>query len=103
VSDGQGVREREGEPIVVKAFPNAFTGTDLDSRLSAAPGRGLILAGFMTQMCVNSTVRKAFSPGYRPAVVAQATAMRALPGRHPRLSPQPASPPEPAVIDPTRH
>jgi nicotinamidase-related amidase len=66
--------------MVVKAFPNAFTGTDLDSRLSAAPGRDLILAGFMTHMCVSSTARGAFSLGYRPAVVAQATATRALPG-----------------------
>jgi nicotinamidase-related amidase len=74
------VAPREGEPIVVKAFPNAFTGTDLDARLSAAPGRDLILAGFMTHMCVNSTARGAFSLGYRPAVVAQATATRALPG-----------------------
>jgi nicotinamidase-related amidase len=74
------VAPRDGEPIVVKAFPNAFTGTDLDARLSAAPGRDLILAGFMTHMCVNSTARGAFSLGYRPAVVARATATRALPG-----------------------
>ena len=33
----------------------------------------------MTHMCVNSTARGAFSLGYRPAVVAGATATRALP------------------------
>ncbi len=33
------VAPREGEPVVVKAFPNAFTGTDLHQRLAAAPGR----------------------------------------------------------------
>ena len=74
------VAPREGEPVVVKMFPNAFTGTDLDQRLAAAPGRDLILAGFMTHMCVSSTARGAFSLGYRPAVVAGATATRALPG-----------------------
>lgn len=74
------VAPREGEPVVVKTFPNAFTGTDLDQRLAAAPGRDLILAGFMTHMCVSSTARGAFSLGYRPAVVAGATATRALPG-----------------------
>jgi len=73
------VAPREGEPVVVKTFPNAFTGTDLDQRLTAAQGRDLILAGFMTHMCVNSTARGAFSLGYRPAVVAGATATRALP------------------------
>ena len=74
------VAPRDGELVIVKAFPNAFIGTDLDQRLTAAPGRDLILAGFMTHMCVSSTARGAFSLGYRPAVVAGATATRALPG-----------------------
>jgi nicotinamidase-related amidase len=34
----------------------------------------------MTHMCVNSTARGAFSLGHSPAVVAGATATRALPG-----------------------
>ncbi|HEY5077139.1 MAG TPA: cysteine hydrolase family protein, partial [Acidimicrobiia bacterium] len=74
------VAPRDGELVIVKTFPNAFAGTDLDQRLTAAPGRDLILAGFMTHMCVSSTARGAFSLGYRPAVVACATATRALPG-----------------------
>ncbi|HZM55650.1 MAG TPA: cysteine hydrolase family protein [Acidimicrobiales bacterium] len=74
------VAPRDGELVIVKTFPNAFIGTDLDQRLTAAPGRDLILAGFMTHMCVSSTARGAFSLGYRPAVVAGATATRALPG-----------------------
>ena len=74
------VAPREGELVIVKTFPNAFIGTDLDQRLTAAPGRDLILTGFMTHMCVSSTARGAFSLGYRPAVVAGATATRALPG-----------------------
>ena len=74
------VAPRDGELVIVKTFPNAFTGTDLDQRLAAAPGRDLILAGFMTHMCVSSTARGAFSLGYRSSVVAGATATRALPG-----------------------
>ena len=73
------VAPRDGEPVIVKNYPNAFTETDLHQQLTAAPGRDLILAGFMTHMCVNSTARGAFSLGYRPAVVAAATATRALP------------------------
>jgi nicotinamidase-related amidase len=42
-----------GEPVIVKNYPNAFVGTDLDAQLRGAPGRELILAGFMTHMCVN--------------------------------------------------
>ena len=72
------VAPRDGEPVIVKNFPNSFTGTDLDARLE--PGSNLVLAGFMTHMCVNSTARGAFSLGHHPAVVASATATRALPG-----------------------
>jgi nicotinamidase-related amidase len=72
------VAPRDGEPVVVKNFPNSFTGTDLNDRL--APGSNLVLAGFMTHMCVNSTARGAFSLGHHPIVVAEATATRALPG-----------------------
>lgn len=72
------VAPRDGEPVIVKNFPNAFTGTDLDERLAA--GSNLVLAGFMTHMCVSSTARGAFSLGHRPTVVASTTATRALPG-----------------------
>jgi nicotinamidase-related amidase len=48
--------------------------------LKTAGASNLVLAGFMTHMCVNSTARGAFSLGYAPTVVASATATRALPG-----------------------
>jgi len=67
------------ETVIVKQFPNAFVQTDLDDRLKAASARNLVLAGFMTHMCVNSTARGAFNLGYTPTVVASATATRALP------------------------
>ena len=73
-----GVAPRPGEPVIVKNFPNSFTATDLNDRLP--PGGNLVLAGFMTHMCVNSTARGAFSLGHKPTVVAGATATRALPG-----------------------
>lgn len=69
-----------GEPVIVKNYPNSFVGTELDALLREAPGRDLILAGFMTHMCVSSTARGAFNLGYRPVVVASATATRELPG-----------------------
>jgi nicotinamidase-related amidase len=74
------VAPREGEPVVVKSYPNSFVETDLDERLRAGSARNLLLAGFMTHMCVNSTARGAFSLGYAPTVVAAATATRDLPG-----------------------
>lgn len=74
------VAPRDGEPVVVKQFPNSFVQTDLDERLKAAGASNLVLAGFMTHMCVNSTARGAFNLGYAPTVVAAATATRPLPG-----------------------
>ncbi|MEV6750875.1 cysteine hydrolase family protein [Streptomyces sp. NPDC051214] len=73
----------EGEAVVVKQFPNSFHATDLEKTLTdlgIAPGSGkdLVLAGFMTHMCVNYTAQGAFNLGYRPTVVAEATATRAL-------------------------
>ena len=72
------VAPRGDEPVIVKAFPDAFVDTDLADRLG--PERDIVLAGFMTHMCINSTARGGFNRGYRPAVVAAATATRALPG-----------------------
>jgi nicotinamidase-related amidase len=74
------VAPRGDEPVIVKNFPNSFVQTDLDSRLRTAGASNLLLAGFMTHMCVNSTARGAFSLGYAPTVVASATATRPLPG-----------------------
>ncbi|GAB3005101.1 cysteine hydrolase family protein [Mycobacterium bourgelatii] len=74
------VAPRGDEPVVVKSYPNSFVSTDLDERLKGLNATHLILAGFMTHMCVNSTARGAFNLGYAPTVVASATATRALPG-----------------------
>ncbi|OBC12430.1 isochorismatase [Mycobacterium sp. 852013-50091_SCH5140682] len=74
------VAPRGDEPVVVKQFPNSFVQTDLDERLKALGASNLVLAGFMTHMCVNSTARGAFSLGYAPTVVAAATATRSLAG-----------------------
>lgn len=74
------VAPREGEPVVVKQYPNSFVQTDLDERLKAVGATDLVLAGFMTHMCINSTARGAFNLGYAPTVVAAATATRSLPG-----------------------
>ncbi|RFU42038.1 isochorismatase family protein [Actinomadura logoneensis] len=75
------VAARDGEPVVVKGFPNAFHETELEAvlrRLDAGPD--LVLAGFMTHMCVQFTAQGAFNLGYSPTVVAEACATRPLAG-----------------------
>lgn len=74
------VAPRDGEAVVVKNYPNSFVGTDLEAQVRALGKENLVLAGFMTHMCINSTARGAFSLGFAPTVVAGATATRRLPG-----------------------
>lgn len=69
----------EGEAVVTKTHPNSFVNTDLHKRLQQVGASSLVLGGFMTHMCVNSTARGAFNQGYAPTVVASTTATRSLP------------------------
>lgn len=73
------VAPQEGEAVVVKHYPNSFVGTDLEARLQAAGVKNLVVVGFMTHMCINSTTRGAFNLGFAVTVPAAATATRPLP------------------------
>jgi nicotinamidase-related amidase len=69
----------DGESVITKQFPNAFIQTELDAQLKGLGAHNIVLAGFMTHMCINSTAHGGFNLGYAPIVVASATATRALP------------------------
>ena len=66
------VDPRPGETIVEKQLPNAFAGTRLALQLEAAAKKDIVVCGFMTHMCVSSTVRAALDLGYRTTVAASA-------------------------------
>jgi nicotinamidase-related amidase len=72
------VAPAEGEPVVVKNLPDSFAGTDLGERVDTAGRQDVIVAGFMTHMCVTFTSEGAFLRGNRPTVVADACATRPL-------------------------
>ena len=78
----QEVAAAPGETIVYKGLPNAFAGTDLDDVLKGFGRKNMISIGFMTHMCVSSTVRAGLDQGYGLAVVANACATRDLPDGH---------------------
>lgn len=67
-----------GEKVIVKNYPNAFINTTLDAELKALGIQHIVLAGFMTHMCINSTAHGAFNLGYGTTIVASATATRPL-------------------------
>jgi nicotinamidase-related amidase len=68
------VAPAEGEPVVQKAEPNAFLGTDLEERLRGAGVEELVVAGMMSSMCVDATVRAAADKGFAVTVVHDACA-----------------------------
>ncbi|WP_375775466.1 cysteine hydrolase family protein [Bradyrhizobium sp. ma5] len=70
---------RPGEIVIEKQLPNAFAGTDLNAQLAATGRKELVLAGFMTHMCVSSTARAALDLGYRTTIDADSCATRDLP------------------------
>jgi nicotinamidase-related amidase len=67
------------ETVVEKGLPNAFANTTLLDLVKATGRKELILAGFMTHMCVSSTARAALDLGFRTTIAADACATRDLP------------------------
>ncbi len=74
------LKPEAGEAVVEKTAPSGFFETDLAERLGGA-GSPVIFMGFMTHMCVSTTVRAALDYGYASTVVADACATRDLPSR----------------------
>ncbi|MEU0405752.1 isochorismatase family protein [Streptomyces sp. NPDC006197] len=68
----------EGEATIVKTVPDAFRDTNLGDLVDAAGNKDVVIAGFMSHMCVLFTAQGAFLRGNRPTVVADATATRTL-------------------------
>ncbi len=68
------VTPADDEPVVVKQAPNAFVGTDLEQRLRREGIEQLVVAGMMTSMCVDATVRAAVDLGFEVTVVGDACA-----------------------------
>jgi nicotinamidase-related amidase len=68
-----------GELVIEKELPNAFAGTDLKAQLAASGRKNIVLAGFMTHMCVSSTARAALDLGFRTTIDADSCATRDLP------------------------
>ena len=68
-----------GETVIDKGLPNSFAGTTLAEVLEGFGPRPLVVAGFMTHMCVSATVRSALDRGLSSTVAMDATATRDLP------------------------
>lgn len=68
------VAPTSGEPVVQKHLPGSFTGTGLEERLRVLGIEQVIVSGFMTQMCCDTTTREAAHRGFKVLFLADATA-----------------------------
>jgi nicotinamidase-related amidase len=66
-----------GETVVEKNFPNSFRNTNLEKCLKDSGVKNLVIAGMMTHMCVDASVRQAADLGYKVTLLADACATRA--------------------------
>ena len=63
------VAPADGEAVIEKSEPNGFLGTPLEDELRARNVDELIVAGMMSSMCVDATVRSAVDRGFDATVV----------------------------------
>ena len=71
------VSPRGVETVIEKNFPNSFRGTRLEQTLKDSGVKNLVVAGMMTHMCVDATVRHAADLGYKITLLGDACATRA--------------------------
>ncbi|MDP3511669.1 MAG: cysteine hydrolase family protein [Sulfuritalea sp.] len=72
------VAPQAGETIIQKNFPNSFRDTPLLQHLRDRDITRLVIAGMMTQMCIDSTVRAAADLGFACSLAHDACATRDL-------------------------
>jgi len=67
------VASRAHDVVIDKKLPGSFTGTPLEPWLSERGVDHVVIAGWMTHMCVDSTTRQAMHRGYDVTVLVDAT------------------------------
>lgn len=75
----ESLQPSDNEKKIDKKHPNAFYNTELSERLSATGKSQVVFVGFMSHMCVSSSVRAAFDLGFENFVYHDACATRDLP------------------------
>ncbi len=66
------IAPHDGEPVVKKRTPDSFLDTTLREELGSRNVESLVLVGVQTEVCVDTTCRRAFSLGYDVTLVKDA-------------------------------
>ena len=72
------VKPEKKEIIISKNYPSAFLKTDLKEKLDELKADKLVIAGMMTHMCIDTTVRAAQDYGYEVTVIHDACTTKDL-------------------------
>jgi nicotinamidase-related amidase len=77
------LQPRTNDPRIVKNYPGSFTKTNLEDILRQRGIDTLVISGYMTHMCCDTTAREGFHRDFRVFFLNDATATRD--GQHPTL------------------
>ena len=67
------VEKRHRDVLIDKQLPGSFTNTNLSDWLKKVDADTVTIAGYMTQMCCDTTARQAFHRGYKVEFLRDAT------------------------------
>jgi len=67
------VKKRPHDLLIEKTLPGSFSGTELGTWLEDHAIGTVVIAGYMTQMCCDTTARQAFHRGYAVKFLSDAT------------------------------
>jgi nicotinamidase-related amidase len=72
------VADRPRDALIEKTLPGSFTGTELEARLREREIDTVVIAGYMTQMCCDTTARQAMHIGLNVEFLSDATGTLAV-------------------------
>lgn len=72
------IAARPRDVLIHKSLPGSFTGTELESWLRERGIGTLVIAGYMTQMCCDTTSRQALHLGFNVEFLSDATGTLAI-------------------------
>ena len=72
----------DNEYVIHKTMPNSFFNTELEELLQLTGRKQIIIAGFMSHMCVSATTIRAVELGYDVIICEDACASRNLPDQN---------------------
>ena len=67
------IAKRKCDVVIEKAMPGSFTGTDLEGWLRRQGVDTVVISGYMTQMCCDTTARQAAHLGFSVEFLSDAT------------------------------